>query len=205
MTTGTGHDFWSRRKAGVEAEDRAERTAVEMAEHQRAELVLAEKTDEELLAELDLPDPDTLETSAQVQDFLKAAVPQRLKNRALRRLWLTNPVLANVDGLVDYGEDFTDAAMVIPDMQTVYKVGRGMIERFETPDTDDEADEAEEMASDDTADTAGPEVEDPALVAAPVAEIPQAAPYVDPLSDETDPDPLPAASRRMQFSFKAVS
>ena len=43
---------------------------------------------------------------------------------ALRRLWKVNPVLANVDGLVEYGEDFTDSATVVENLQTTYQVGK---------------------------------------------------------------------------------
>jgi hypothetical protein len=59
--------------------------------------------------------------------FLSRAVPERLRRRALRRLWLSNPVLANLDGLVDHGEDLTDAAVVVADMKTSYQVGRGIV------------------------------------------------------------------------------
>jgi len=58
--------------------------------------------------------------------MLKAELPDRIKQRALRKLWRTNPVLANLDGLCDYNDDFTDAAMCVPDMKTLYQVGKGM-------------------------------------------------------------------------------
>ncbi|MBY5935652.1 DUF3306 domain-containing protein, partial [Tateyamaria omphalii] len=114
----SGRDFWSRRRAGVEAEEQALEARVAEAEAAKLE----ERPDEEILAELSLPEPETLDSPDAVRDFLKAELPQRLKTRALRRLWRLNPVLANLDGLVDYGEDFTDAATVIEKMQTVYQV-----------------------------------------------------------------------------------
>ena len=43
-------------------------------------------------------------------------------------MWLANPALANLDGLLDYGEDFTDSATVIENLQTAYQVGKGMTE-----------------------------------------------------------------------------
>ena len=123
-----GTDFWSRRKAGVETEEKiavqvkdAEETAVLQAEQ-------AEKTDEELLLELDLPNPDEMKMGDDFSAFMSKAVPDRLRRRALRRLWLANPALANLDGLLDYGEDFTDSATVIENMQTAYQVGKGMTE-----------------------------------------------------------------------------
>ena len=59
------------------------------------------------------------------------AVPDRIRRKALRTLWRSNPVLANVDMLVDYGEDFTDSATVIENLQTTYQVGMGMLKHVE--------------------------------------------------------------------------
>ncbi len=139
-------DFWSRRKAAVEAEARTEEAAVRAEETQAHEEALAEVPDEELLAELDLPDPEDIETTDQVQAFLKSNLPQRLKTRALRKLWRLNPILANVDGLVDYGEDYTDAATVIENMQTVYQVGKGMFDKVAEAAKEAEAKEAAALA-----------------------------------------------------------
>ncbi|WP_022705539.1 DUF3306 domain-containing protein [Pseudorhodobacter ferrugineus] len=123
--------FWARRKAAVQAE-----AAVEAAEAQArlaandAEALAAsqaEKTDSELLVELGLPDPDSLALGDDFSGFMARAVPEHLRRRALRKLWVSNPVLANLDGLLDHGEDYTDAATVIPGMQTAYQVGKGMM------------------------------------------------------------------------------
>lgn len=124
-------DFWSRRKAAVEAEAEAEARAEAAAEAALREQALEEKSDAELLAELELPDPDTLEAGDDFKVFLRDVVPARIRTRALRRLWRLNPVLANIDGLVDYGEDFTDSAMVVEGMQTAYQVGKGMTKHVE--------------------------------------------------------------------------
>lgn len=126
-----GADFWSRRKAQVEAEARAEARAAQAAEAAAQEAALAEKTDEELCAELGLPDPDTLGPGDDFRAFMARAVPERLRRRALRRLWTSNPVLANLDGMIDYGEDFTDSACVIENLQTAYQVGKGMLAHVE--------------------------------------------------------------------------
>ncbi|MCV0424577.1 MAG: DUF3306 domain-containing protein [Roseibium sp.] len=135
---GKGTDFWSRRKAAVrDAEDaeRAEREALADAEYRDE---LEQKTDAEILDELELPDPETLSEEDDFSRFLSAKVPDHLRRRALRRLWGLNPVLANLDGLVDYADDFTDAATVIPDLQTVYKIGKGMLEQFAGEDAQEE-------------------------------------------------------------------
>jgi hypothetical protein len=122
-----GADFWSRRKARVEAEAREEARLEEERALAAREAELEEKTDAELCEELGLPDPDALQMGDDFRAFMDKAVPERLRRRALRRLWVSNPVLANLDGLVDYAEDYTDAAMVVPDMKTAYQVGKGML------------------------------------------------------------------------------
>ena len=74
-----------------------------------------------------LPDIETLDAESDFTPFMQSKVPEFLRRRALRALWRSNPLLANVDGLVDYGEDFTDSAMVIEGMQTAYRVGKGFM------------------------------------------------------------------------------
>ncbi len=105
--------------------------------------IVDERSDEEILEELGLPHPDDLKPGDDVKGFMKAAVPDRLRRVALRQLWRSNPVLANVDGLIDYGEDFTDSATVIENMQTLYQVGKGMWTSIvEGDDNEDEVAEA---------------------------------------------------------------
>ena len=120
-------DFWSRRKQAVEAEvedEVAKQLAVE--EEQSADALEAQ-TDAEVLEELGLQDPDTLEAGDDFSAFMAKAVPTRLRNRALRKLWLSNPALANLDALVDYGEDFTTSADAVEVVQTTYQVGKGLL------------------------------------------------------------------------------
>jgi len=132
-------DRWSRRKRAVAAEEQAEEIeatqvpdeAVEsLAESDLAESELAES---ELLEKLGLPDPDTMQEGDDFAAFMRQGVPDFLRKRALRTLWLSNPDLANLDGLLDYGEDFTDAAMVPKVMNTLYQVGKGMLREKAEP------------------------------------------------------------------------
>ena len=64
-----------------------------------------------------------------VEKFMDGRVPERIRARALRAFWKTNPVLANIDGLDEYCDDYTDAAMVIENLQTIYEVGKGYAEQ----------------------------------------------------------------------------
>lgn len=60
----------------------------------------------------DLPDIESLDKDSDYTVFLKDGVPEELRKLALRALWRSDPVLANLDGLNDYDEDF-GAAMRI--------------------------------------------------------------------------------------------
>ncbi len=149
-------DFWSRRRAAVAAENAAQEDASERAEvleaEREAEARFDGQPDAEVLEALGLPDPETLEEGDDFKAFLTSAVPERLKRVALRRLWASNPVLANVDGLVEYGEDYTDAATVIENLTTAYQVGKGMTAHVEemARQAEEAAAEAEgEVASED--------------------------------------------------------
>ena len=218
MNRDTRSDFWSRRRAAVEAEAKEETQEAEAGARAAEEAWLEDRPDAEVLAELDLPTPEEMDSPDQVQSLLKAAVPQRLKTRALRRLWRLNPVLANVDGLVDYGEDFTDAAMVIENMQTIYQVGKGMFDKaiYEAESAEAlakaeadraEADAAEAEAKDtvlrDDDDTAATEaLADAAEVPLP-AETPDSAQR--PLYEPEIAEAPAASARRMRFRFETAT
>ena len=81
----------------------------------------------ETVAIEDLPDIDSLDDSSDFSVFLREGVPDALRRRALRKLWRVNPLLANLDGLNDYDEDFTDAAKVVEGLKTLYQVGKGVV------------------------------------------------------------------------------
>ena len=100
------------------------------------------KTDDEILSILELPDPETLKLGDTVEKFMDGRVPERIRARALRAFWKTNPVLANIDGLDEYCDDYTDAATVIENLQTIYEVGKGYAEQA--------LDALEALADDDT-------------------------------------------------------
>ncbi len=193
-----GGDFWSRRKAQVEAEAEAQARAVEAEARAAQDAEQAEKSDAELCEELGLPDPDTLQPGDDFRAFMAKAVPDRLRRRALRRLWLSNPALANLDGLIDYGEDFTDSARVLENMQTAYQVGKGMTAHVEEMARQAEAEakaaerpqaeETPEEAEDDHPQVA--ETEEPQEMAEPYA-----------WADTPEAEEAAPPRRRMRFEF----
>ena len=118
---------WSRRKAAVVAEAVAEERAAEDAAIAEQHESLAEKTEVEVLEELGLPDPDAMVQGDDFKAFLSKAVPAHLRKRALRTLWRSNPVLACVDGLNDYDDDYLAGSFGQGPISTTYQVGKGML------------------------------------------------------------------------------
>lgn len=100
----------------------------------------SEMTEAEALEAFDLPDPDSLSQGSDFTGFMREGVPAALRRRALRKLWLTDPALANLDELVDYGGDFTDAGLGAGVVETAYKVGQGFIDRAKEALGEDETD-----------------------------------------------------------------
>lgn len=159
------------------------------------------RTDEEILSDLGLPHPEELKPGDDVSGFMAQAVPAKMKRMALRQLWKLNPVLANVDGLVEYGEDYTDSAMVVENMQTLYQVGKGMFvepdepEEEDLPDAEAVLDSSDEDSEDDpeAVQEADPETQE--LVEEGRAEAAMEFAGVD-----AEPDPVPQHTRRrMRF------
>ena len=87
-------------------------------------------SDKEILKKLNLPEPETMKTGDNFKEFLKKNVPEHLKKRALRKLWLTNPIFANLDGMNEYDEDFTLATSALEEFATNYVVGKGFKGQF---------------------------------------------------------------------------
>jgi len=73
----------------------------------------------------DLPDIDTLNAESDFTAFMKKGVPKALRRQALRKLWASDPVFNVIDGLEEYGEDYTDAASVVEGMKSAWEVGKG--------------------------------------------------------------------------------
>ncbi|WP_164661121.1 DUF3306 domain-containing protein [Tropicibacter sp. Alg240-R139] len=203
-------DFWSKRKAAVQAETEADESALAL-QQEDTEMEVDERSDAEILADLNLPDPDGLQMGDDVSGFMAKAVPDRLRRRALRRLWRLNPVLANVDGLVDYGEDYTDAACVIENLQTTYQVGKGMLAHVEALAKADEVPEenttAEDLADDISASLPDQDEATPPAALTEDAHASDAGDEVTPsgVGEEPAPDELTLHSptpRRMRFEFE---
>ena len=191
---------WSRRKQAVKDE------ALEVAPEPEVEELPEEpeKSDTEILEEFNLKDPDEMEAGDDFSAFMNSAIPERLRNRALRKLWLSNPVLANLDELLDYGEDFTNKGAAVEEIVTAYKVGKGFVDKL-VGDDEKEIDLADIPAEDDSSDS-DETVETGTSAPASNVRIPDEVRTKTPQPTESKPivttDALPETPRkRMRFKF----
>lgn len=97
-------------------------------------------SDEELLAKYGVDDPEAIEDEDKLDTLLKGQFPDRIRQMALRRMWRLNPLFRFADEMVEYGENYTDAATVIDGMQTAYQVGKGYLQKAFDAVDDDKAD-----------------------------------------------------------------
>lgn len=180
--------FWGRRRAAVKAEEEAA-VARQAPEEIVEEQLSPEKSDADILAELGLPDPDTMDKGDDFAAFMMQAVPEHIRKRALRKLWRSNPVLACVDGLNDYDDDYLTGSYGNASIKTSYQVGKGLLKHVlelaeqeaETKACAKPLDKHEKLAETET-------LEDPAPVAEAVLE-------------NRVEEPQSAAPRRMAFRF----
>lgn len=139
---------WSERKRKVAQSELHEAALVEKSVQEQ---VVEEKSDDEILEEFGLKDPDSLEKGDDFSGFMNSAIPARIRNRALRKLWVSNPAFGVMDGLVEYGEDYTDAATVIENLQTAYQVGKGILNKMTEIESESDI-SVDECALDDASD-----------------------------------------------------
>lgn len=182
---------WSRRKRRIVQEE-AQPAEPETPPEPEATPETPEE-EAELLARLDLPVPESLKAGDDFTVFMRAGVPEFLRRRALRVLWRSNPVLANLDGLNDYDDDYTSPEMTRKVVATAYKVGRGFLKDPKEPEILQDKDE--KLASKVT-ETPEPEAESPAEdeAAEPAVEEPSES-----ASEINDAPEKPLRPRRMRF------
>ncbi len=86
----------------------------------------------------DLPPVESLDKDSDYSVFLKAGVPQELKQAALQKLWETDPTLMAPEVMDLHMGDYTSAAGEV--VKTAWRLGKGVLDAAEL------AAEAEEKA-----------------------------------------------------------
>jgi len=200
---------WSRKKSetGKKAEPASPPSIEPGPSPEEQELATNEALPEhEVLEKYGLPDPDNIELGTDITGFLRKEIPELLRRRALRSLWKSNPVLAVLDGLNDYDEDFTDAATATGAVKTLYKVGQGMIDRTRKVDEpmDNKAGEPATQTADTPTEASLPEPSEPRQAVGEsepdiAAASTDTSRHTQPVVTETGEEPAPRYRPRMRF------
>jgi hypothetical protein len=185
---------WSKRKQAQTANpdvDPDEETPATDAVEIDQEQLEAERSEAEInrLA-AEAVDLEKVEYGFDFSIFMKRGVPDLLRKKALKKFFNSNPVLANLDGLNDYDEDYNNPLHMV--YKSSWDVGRGFLTDAEKilqqatgRLTRDEP--IPEVALTDTTEEADAEAADTEIVAddEPDAEEQSTADAVDGLTEET--------------------
>lgn len=175
---------WSRLKRGTEDNDRdpesadanttGDGAATLPAESERADEMAANRAAAEAV------DLDSIDYESDLSVFFKEGVPAVLKQAALRKMWRSDPVFANLDGLNDYDQDFNVIDKVLTEFKSAWQVGRGYASQAD-----------EELAPEDaeSAETAANDAEAPEEASVETAEAPTSEPGQTPDADEAEVRP----------------
>ena len=94
-----------------------------------------------------LPPIESLNKDSDFTQFLSEKVPEFIRKRALSVLWRSDPVLANLDGLNDYDENYRVIdTLISAASDTVYRVGKGHLKNEELKaETDPESESPDKL------------------------------------------------------------
>lgn len=123
---------------------------------------------------VELPSIEDLTRESDFTGFMRKGVPVELKHQALRKLWRSDPVFANLDGLLEYGDDYGAAWKTGAAVRTLYRIGKGMV---------DSAEETAESPADAPATPDAAESRDAAVPSGDAAAVERPTP------DGDEPDP----------------
>ena len=161
---------WSRRKLDSAAES----------ERMTETPVVADEQDEEMQARLaanreaaEAVDLSKLNEDSDISVFMKEGVPELLKRQALAALWRSSPVFSNVDGLVDYDDDFGSPDLILKTFESAYQAGRGYLKEIvgeEEGAVQETAGEASEPVQETPVENASGQVDQPDDVEEPPVE-----------------------------------
>jgi len=129
LTRGIGHET-EEEAAATEAVE--EDKAVEADEP--PELASRPLSDEEQALVDEMPDLESMNRDSDFTPFLTDGVPDFIRRRAMRRLWMLDPMFNFRDGLNDYDDDFNVLHKIIDAATGNYQVGRGHLSEKELED-----------------------------------------------------------------------
>lgn len=186
---------WAKRKEAVARQEAEAEAPKPDAEDLAANARAAEAVDLETLG----PDSD-------LSVFLRRGVPELLKRQALQAVWRSDPVFANLDGMVDYGEDFGRPDLTMKLFKSAWQAGRGYARK--APDPEPLPDAPQEPAAIAEVDQDEPPAPEPEPQAAATATAEDAPAPIAPSQAPDSPapieevlEPLPSVSLRHRLGL----
>jgi hypothetical protein len=120
---------WSRRKLAAR-EPEAKPVPDQPRETQEEEAERLTARDAELQTNREAAEAIDLEKFDDTTDFsvfMKEGVPELLRRQAMAVLWRSHPVYANLDGLIDYAEDYGSPDLIMKTFVSGWQSGRGYL------------------------------------------------------------------------------
>jgi len=205
--TGGTLSRWSKRKIAVTRQQGPEGGEEPVAEIVPPEEETAQQAEREAQREAnrlaaEAVDLETLNEESDFSVFMKEGVPQMLKKQAMASLWRTSPIFANVDGLVDYDDEFGSPDLVMKTFKSAYQAGRGYLDLFNEnnepkPEDDAEVEIAEGAHNEGAVDT---EEEPSQMATIEDVDVGQVvAPDDEPELNEDEPAPKVSLRRRLEL------
>jgi len=136
---------WSRLKQQAREEQRPEEApAAVPAEAPPVADKKDEKKEEKPFDPAELPPVESLSKDSDYSAFMRPEVPQELRQKALRQLWATDPVLSSPDVFDMHNLDYNAVPTFPEGVKTLYRVGRGLVDAMEADAEEAEARKAAE-------------------------------------------------------------
>lgn len=152
---------WSKEKLTKTRDRDSGNDIPELVEEQAALPVVPEEIEDGAAAENDpppdLPPIDSLDAESDYTPFLGENVPEELAQKALRKMWSSDPVFSELDGLNDYDGDYSKLGIVDMAIKTAYKVGKGFLQDEEAKPEDETIEEEGPESEEEVAELSSPD------------------------------------------------
>jgi hypothetical protein len=107
----------------------------------------------------ELPSIESLTKDSDYAPFMRAEVPEDLRQKALRKLWASDPVLSAPEVLDMHNLDYNNVPTFPEGIKTLYRVGQGMLDSLEAEEAEKKAAAAKSRPEAQIAAEASPESE----------------------------------------------
>jgi hypothetical protein len=148
---------WSRLKRRSREEEKAREEAPPPAEIKAEEAKPADGEEQKKPFDIsELPSVESLTKDSDYSGFMRAEVPEDLRQKALRKLWASDPVLSAPEVLDMHNLDYNNVPTFPEGLKTLFRVGQGMLDAAEEAAAEKKAAAAAKPEGED-GDTAAPD------------------------------------------------